>query len=78
MRLIFLILLVSVTCGINFASVVMLALDNPQQYQKILEHSMPYICSFLSENKGHYWIPLIENNIITKKFVIMMVVTFFL
>ncbi|ORM39202.1 hypothetical protein A2G94_00975 [Francisella endosymbiont of Ornithodoros moubata] len=80
MRLIFPILLVSVTSGINFASVAMLALDNPQQYQKILEHSMPYICSFggsfllmvflnffLSENKGHYWIPLIENNIITKK-----------
>ncbi|MBK2261241.1 DUF475 domain-containing protein, partial [Francisella tularensis] len=51
-----------------------------QQYQAILEHSMPYICSFggsfllmvflnffLSENKGHHWIPLIENNIITKK-----------
>ena len=67
MRLIFPILLVSVTSGINFASVAMLALDNPQQYQKILEHSMLYICSFggsfllmvflnffLSENKGHY------------------------
>ncbi|OEZ33773.1 hypothetical protein AS144_00935 [Francisella endosymbiont of Amblyomma maculatum] len=80
MRLIFPILLVSVTSGINFASVVMLALDNPQQYQTILEYSMPYICSFggsfllmvflnffLSENKGRYWIPLIENNIITKK-----------
>ncbi|ALB01683.1 hypothetical protein ACH24_02960 [Francisella persica ATCC VR-331] len=80
MRLIFPILLVSVTSGINFTSVVMLALDNPQQYQTILEHSMSYICSFggsfllmvflnffLSENKGHHWIPLIENNIITKK-----------
>ena len=82
MRLIFpiLLLLVSVTSGINFASVVMLALDNPQQYQTILEHSMLYIYNFggsfllmvflnffLSENKGHHWIPLIENNIITKK-----------
>ncbi|QHV80039.1 DUF475 domain-containing protein [Francisella tularensis subsp. holarctica] len=80
MRLLFPILLVSVTSGINFMNVVTLALDNPQQYQAILEHSMPYICSFggsfllmvflnffLSENKGHHWIPLIENNIITKK-----------
>ncbi|APC91880.1 Integral membrane protein [Francisella sp. MA067296] len=80
MRLIFPILLVSVASGINFASVVTLALDNPQKYQAILEHSMPYICSFggsfllmvflnffLSENKGHHWIPLIENNIVTKK-----------
>lgn len=86
MRLLFPILLVSVTSGINFMNVVTLALDNPQQYQAILEHSMPYICSFggsfllmvflnffLSENKGHHWIPLIENNIITKKFVTMMV-----
>lgn len=39
MRLIFPILLVSKTSGINFASVAMLALDKPQQYQKILEHS---------------------------------------
>lgn len=80
MRLLFPILLVSVTSGINFMNVVTLALDNPQQYQAILEHSMPYICSFggsfllmvflnffLSEDKGHHWIPLIENNIITKK-----------
>ncbi|AEE26439.1 DUF475 domain-containing protein [Francisella hispaniensis] len=80
MRLIFPILLVSVTSGINFINVITLALDNPQQYQAILEHSMPYICSFggsfllmvflnffLSENKGHHWIPLIENNVVTKK-----------
>lgn len=39
---------------------------------------MVFLNFFLSENKGHYWIPLIKNNIITKKLVIMLVVTFFL
>ncbi|QEO56652.1 DUF475 domain-containing protein [Francisella marina] len=80
MRLLFPILLVSVTSGINFTNVVTLALNNPQQYQNILEHSMPYICSFggsfllmvflnffLSENEGHHWIPIVENNRITRK-----------
>jgi hypothetical protein len=80
MRLIFPILLVSITSGINFANVVTLALNNPQQYQTILEHSMPYICSFggsfllmvflnffLSENQGHHWIPILENNLIMRK-----------
>lgn len=80
MRLIFPILLVSISSDINFNTVISLALHSPEQYQAILEYSMPYICSFggsfllmvflnffLSENKGHNWIPLIENNIITQR-----------
>ncbi|AIT10145.1 hypothetical protein LO80_09295 [Candidatus Francisella endociliophora] len=80
MRLIFPILLVSISSDINFHKVINLALHNPEEYQLILEHSMPYICSFggsfllmvflnffLSENEGHHWIPLIENNILTRK-----------
>ena len=80
MRLIFPILLVSISSNINFSSVISLALHNPEQYQAILEHAMPYICSFggsfllmvflnffLSENEGHHWIPLIENNRVTRK-----------
>lgn len=80
MRLIFPILLVSISSNISFDSVITLALHNPEQYQSILEHSMPYICSFggsfllmvflnffLSENEGHHWIPIIENNRLTRK-----------
>ena len=80
MRLVFPILLVKLTSGINFIDVMHLALNDPARYQKILEHSMPYICSFggsfllmvflnffLSENEGHHWIPLIENNKLIRK-----------
>lgn len=80
MRLVFPILLVSISSGIDFSSVISLALHKPEQYQSILEHAMPYICSFggsfllmvflnffLSENEGHHWIPLIENNRVTQK-----------
>ncbi|MDE5018949.1 DUF475 domain-containing protein, partial [Francisella tularensis subsp. holarctica] len=65
-RLLFQMLIVSVTSVINFMNVVTLALYNPQQYQAILDQSMPYICRlvsrilikvflnfFLSEKKGH-------------------------
>ena len=75
MRLIFPILLVSVSGDIGFSDVITLALHNPEQYQSILEHAMPYICSFggsfllmvflnffLSDNEGHHWLPLLENN----------------
>ncbi len=80
MRLIFPILLVSVSSGIGFNDVITLALHQPEQYQAILEHAMPYICSFggsfllmvflnffLSNNQGHHWIPLLENNFLVRK-----------
>ncbi|MED7820067.1 MULTISPECIES: DUF475 domain-containing protein [unclassified Francisella] len=80
MRLVFPILLVTLSSGAHFLSVIHLALNDPEKYQLILEQSMPYICSFggsfllmvflnffLSENEGHHWIPLIENNKLTKK-----------
>jgi hypothetical protein len=46
MRLVFPILLVSISSGIDFSKVITLALNNPEQYQAILENAMPYICSF--------------------------------
>ena len=80
MRLVFPILLVSVSSGIDFLQVINLALHNPEQYQSALEHSIPYICSFggsfllmvflnffLSENEGHHWLPLLENNFLVRK-----------
>ncbi|AJC48878.1 DUF475 domain-containing protein [Allofrancisella guangzhouensis] len=80
MRLVFPILLVSVSSNVNFVEVISLALNNPTQYQTILESSMPYICSFggsfllmvffnffLSENQGHHWLPILENNILIRK-----------
>ena len=80
MRLVFPILLVSVSSGIGFSYVITLALHNPEQYQAILEHAMPYICSFggsfllmvflnffLSDNEDYHWLPLLENNFIIRK-----------
>jgi hypothetical protein len=80
MRLVFPILLVSISSGIDFSKVITLALNNPEQYQAILENAMPYICSFggsfllmvflnffLSDNEGHHWLPLLENNFLVRK-----------
>ncbi|KEI36071.1 integral membrane protein [Francisella sp. W12-1067] len=80
MRLVFPILLVSISSNVSFVQVINLALNNPTQYQTILESSMPYICSFggsfllmvffnffLSENQGHHWLPILENNILIRK-----------
>lgn len=80
MRLVFPILLVSVSSGIDFTRVIHLALNNPEHYQSILENAMPYICSFggsfllmvflnffLSDNEGHHWLPFIEDNFLIRK-----------
>ena len=80
MRLVFPILLVSVSSGIDFSDVVTLALHSPEQYQTILEHAMPYICSFggsfllmvflkffLTSNDNHHWLPHLENNMLVRK-----------
>jgi hypothetical protein len=80
MRLVFPILLVSISSGIDFSKVITLALNNPEQYQAILENAMPYICSFggsfllmvflnffLSDNEGHHWLPVLENNFLVRK-----------
>ena len=79
MRLVFPILLVSMTSSLGFVDVFHLATTDPQQYHHILESSMPLICSFggafllmvflnffLSENEDYHWIPVIENNIIIR------------
>ena len=80
MRLVFPILLVSISSGIDFSKVITLALNNPEQYQAILENAMPYICSFggsfllmvflnffLSDNEDHHWLPVLENNFLVRK-----------
>lgn len=80
MRLVFPILLVSVSSGLGFGKVITLALNDPAQYQAILESAMPYICSFggsfllmvflnffLSDNEGIHWLPLLENNFLIRK-----------
>jgi len=80
MRLIFPILLVSMTSSLGFVDVIKLATTNPGQYQVILETSMPLICSFggafllmvflnffLSDNENTHWIKIIENNILIRK-----------
>lgn len=46
MRLIFPILLVSLTSNVSFLNVIHLAIYEPTIYQHTLEGSMPYICSF--------------------------------
>ena len=80
MRLVFPILLVSLTSDANFISVIDLALNNPERYQAILESSIPYIYSFggsfllmvflnffFNENDDDYWIHILENNFLTRK-----------
>lgn len=82
MRLVFPILLVSISSDISFYHVIELAVYHPSQYEHTLETSMPYICSFgggfllmvflhfflALTDENIFWLPTLENNIIIRKF----------
>ncbi|MBK2124173.1 DUF475 domain-containing protein [Fangia hongkongensis] len=75
MRLIFPILLVSVTTSLSFVDVFRLAVNNPDAYQSALELGFPTICAFgggflimvflkffIAEKHEIYWLHAIEKN----------------
>jgi hypothetical protein len=74
MRLIFPILLVSITTHVGFLEIFHMAIHNPEKYHQSLEHGLPLICAFggsfllmvflhffLVEDQEVKWISLIEN-----------------
>ena len=80
MRLMFPVLLVSIGGGIGPLAALHLAMDNPAEYQVILEQGYPWIAgfggaflmmvffAFLAEHqqRSYHWCNLIENNVLIK------------